>query len=274
MPVIPAVPGLLEVPELPITITILITLICWTAIRLMLSSNFKGRSLFVASFLVLLICLGSYFAISLKSQTVSTSIENLINPLKVPILVIGLASVYEMYVAIQHIHASAQNYKKTVTCIALFMLVLGILSSYLPLLSAPPSKAAMSPGETLLLPFVIGKDHITTASSYKGQITAEVSGVGQTKNSQWSDAFYIFANKARKFIHPTYSPTLGSILSINGKLVSTFVKLPDYKLDHTYDFTFDAPGGKITFTIAKNDFKNNTGAYTILICPWATDTCH
>ncbi|HJT59121.1 MAG TPA: hypothetical protein VJ761_21625 [Ktedonobacteraceae bacterium] len=274
MPLVPAVPGLLEVPELPITITILITLICWTATRLVLSSNFKGRSLFVASFLVLLTCLGSYFAISLKSQTVSTSIGNLINPLKVPILVIGLASVYEMYVAIQHIHASAQNYKKTVTFIALFMLVLGTLFCYLPLLSSPPANAAMSPREVLLLPFITGKDHVTTSSSYKGQITVEVSGVGQTKNSQWSDPFYIFANKARKFIHPAYNPTLGSVLLINSKLVSAFAKPPIYKLDHTYDFTFDAPGGKISFAIAKNDFKNNTGAYTILLCPWATDACH
>ncbi len=131
--------------------------------------------------------------------------------------------------------------------------------------------------ETLLVPFnrvtcFSGNSHgVKTLNSYKGKTRITVSGAGQAKGRQRSDAFYIFTDSANNpLVNPAHrDPNNGlidAVLWIDNQPTDNFMKpIPAYRSDHKYAFTINAPGGQLVFSVADCDPRNNTGSFTIVI---------
>lgn len=152
------------------------------------------------------------------------------------------------------------------------LLVLSFIAPFAP--TSSPSAAAAS-GETLFVPFTTPRPGLQTSQSYVGPITVTVSGTGQGFGTQDADAFYIYDDGAGDPIvpfHPIPQPpfpqgdNVNATLIINGSISDVYVQpIPSYRSDHTYTFTMNAPGGRLTFGIGDYNMADNTGAFTITI---------
>lgn len=115
--------------------------------------------------------------------------------------------------------------------------------------------------ETLGVPFT--SSGVSTANSYSGNVTISVSGTGQASQTQYSDAFYVYTNKAGTPNTP-YHPICW-VLNINGQATDNFVSLPPYNLSHSYTFQINVPAGHLTFNVCDGDHADNTGSYSITV---------
>jgi len=94
-----------------------------------------------------------------------------------------------------------------------------------------------------------------------------VSGVGQSSGTAYTDAFYVFTDGEGNQVKPEH-PT-DWILTINGDFAHYLIpsqEIPAYNEDHTYTFTIDAPGGKLTFGVRDGYSADNTGRYIVTLC--------
>ncbi|MGH2496830.1 MAG: serine/threonine protein kinase [Ktedonobacteraceae bacterium] len=115
--------------------------------------------------------------------------------------------------------------------------------------------------ETLGVPFT--SSGVATTHSYNGTVTISVSGTGQASQTQYSDAFYVYTNKAGTPNTPYHAVCW--VLNINGQATDNFVSLPPYNPSHSYTFQIDAPGGQLTFNVCDGDHADNTGSYSITV---------
>jgi len=119
--------------------------------------------------------------------------------------------------------------------------------------------------ETLTVLFKSGRKGTTTSHSYTGIASISISGIGQARKTQMSDAFYIYTDQRHHHVTPWRKESIGGTLFINNQTVDTFIigGIPRYRTDHHYNFQIKAPGGKLTFAIADDHPNDNKGSYTI-----------
>jgi hypothetical protein len=112
-----------------------------------------------------------------------------------------------------------------------------------------------------------------TRYSYKGKVTITVTGTGQAKGSQWSDAFYIYTDPKEKALPTPEHVDLNNgyvdaVLMINNQEIKQPLltgPVPGYNPNHSYTFTIDAPGGQLTFSINDCNSTNNYGSYDVTV---------
>lgn len=120
--------------------------------------------------------------------------------------------------------------------------------------------------ENLVASFNDGVYATYTKNSYKGRVSITVSGIGQAADTQYSDAFYLFADSNKNSI--THEST-GFILTINGDLGWKLIpnkRIPAYRSDHIYEFEINAPGGNLSFGVSDEITSDNTGSYKLTLC--------
>lgn len=115
--------------------------------------------------------------------------------------------------------------------------------------------------DTLGVPFT--STGVSTTHSYNGSVTISVSGTGQASQTQYSDAFYVYTNKAGTPNVPYHAVCW--VLNINGQATDNFISLPPYNPSHSYTFQINVPAGQITFNVCDGDHADNTGSYSITV---------
>jgi hypothetical protein len=121
--------------------------------------------------------------------------------------------------------------------------------------------------ETLTVPFKDGASGISTENYYSGSVTILVQGTGQAGNTALSDAFYVFTDNDGQSVEPQhFTDFYNFTLWINGEPADTLVNpIPPYNADHVYEFTIQAPGGRLVFAVGDVYLSDNEGYYTIQI---------
>jgi len=121
-------------------------------------------------------------------------------------------------------------------------------------------------GETVTAPFQNGWTGVTTAQSYQGLATLAVTGVGQASGTNFSDAFYVFAQGDGTPVTPSHSQEFA--LALNGEKIDDFLVdgVPPYRPDHRYVFRVRVPAGHLTFGVSDGFGADNSGKYTIGLC--------
>ena len=148
------------------------------------------------------------------------------------------------------------------------VICLGMMSLSLPFvqqLTNPPE--GCSSLERLAVPFTGGYNAAYTQYSYQGKIFVTVSGTGQSSGSQYTDAFYLFADGDGRSILPEHPREW--ILTINGEPASNLTpngEIPTYQSDHVYNFAIIVPEGTLSFGVNDGFAADNTGSYTITLC--------
>mgnify|MGYP000356640810 CR=1 FL=1 len=129
-------------------------------------------------------------------------------------------------------------------------------------------EAITVPFELVVVPF--NKIEPTlTQNTYSGTVTLNISGTGQAGNTDWSDAFYLYAHED----YVAYDPPLLQYfaLEIDGqRAIETLGLLenpPPYSSDHTYTVTYNVgtEPRRITFRISDSTVGDNTGEFRIEI---------
>jgi hypothetical protein len=129
---------------------------------------------------------------------------------------------------------------------------------------APVQGCAIS--ENLVASFTDGVYATYTEKSYNGRVDIIVSGIGQAADTQYSDAFYLFADSNK---NPITRESTGFILTINGDLAYHLIpnkRIPAYRSDHIYEFEINAPGGNLSFGVSDEITSDNTGSYKLTLC--------
>lgn len=134
-----------------------------------------------------------------------------------------------------------------------------------------PSQSSHTPicpnTEILTAPYLGGIWAAQTQNLYAGTIRVTVSGTGQSSGTAYTDAFYLFTDGEGNKVTPEH-PT-DWILTINGDFAHYLIRdqeIPAYNEDHTYTFTINAPGGKLTFGVRDGYSADNTGRYIVTLC--------
>ena len=135
----------------------------------------------------------------------------------------------------------------------------------------PPSQLTDTPicpdTESIHVPYLGGIWAVQTQNSYAGTTMVNVSGIGQSSGTAYTDAFYLFTDGEGNRVTPEH-PT-DWILTINGDFAHYLIpnqEIPVYNEDHTYTFTIIAPGGKLTFGVRDGYAADNTGRYIVTLC--------
>ncbi len=138
----------------------------------------------------------------------------------------------------------------------------------------PQVLSSSATGETLTVPFTNGTAGVQTSQSYQGIINVTVSGFGQAAGTAFSDAFYIFTDQAGNPITPVPPPgPFNFTLWINGGPADNFVQpIPPFNVNHLYTFQINAPGGPLTFAVGDTFTSDNTGAFTVTVERFLSDT--
>jgi hypothetical protein len=121
--------------------------------------------------------------------------------------------------------------------------------------------------EHLTVPFTGSYNATYTQYSYKGKVFVIVSGTGQSAGTQYTDAFYLFADDDGRSINPEH-PT-DWILTINGDLANYLIpngEIPPYRSEHIYNFEIIVPDGNLSFGVSDGFASDNTGSYAITLC--------
>jgi parallel beta-helix repeat protein len=125
-------------------------------------------------------------------------------------------------------------------------------------------------GEKLIALFRDGLTGGIPVLTYKGLNTVTVHDVGQASGGDFSDAFYVFADRDGNPITP-YHPTepYNWVLSINGQKAEVFIpdqQVPAYRPDHRYTFQIYVPTRSLSFGVNDLYTPDNTGRYVIGLC--------
>ena len=159
------------------------------------------------------------------------------------------------------------------TCIgATFAAMIGLGLPYIQKLTNQPQTVQPPVGgcrisEILAVPFTGSYDAVYTQYSYKGKVFIRVFGVGQSAGTQYTDAFYLFADSDGSLQTPQH-PT-DWILTINGDFAHYLIsneQIPSYRSDHIYDFEIIVPDGNLSFGVSDGFASDNTGNYAIILC--------
>ena len=121
--------------------------------------------------------------------------------------------------------------------------------------------------EIIQVPYPGGIWAVQTQNSYAGTTRVNVSGIGQSSGTAYTDAFYLFTDGEGNKITPEH-PT-DWILAIDGDFAHYLIpsqEIPAYNEDHTYTFIVNAPGGKLTFGVRDGYAADNTGRYIVTLC--------
>lgn len=202
-------------------------------------------------------------AILLPPRFGSSLIETIKNLQNTSIIAVFAAvAIVFGYVAIAggtgHKPPSLKGFKFSLSTCILFTFLIVVIQIIVPY--------TFTKHETLLVPFTLGTKGVQTQQSYEGIITIEILGEGQAERAEMSDAFYIYTDTAGRMIQPWHPTTLYNFtLWINGEPADYFIPVPGFRLDHTYSFQLNAPGGRLTFAIGDKNTKDNSGSYTITI---------
>jgi hypothetical protein len=159
------------------------------------------------------------------------------------------------------IFASCGTMVAAVVCLG----VMGLGLPYMQKLANPPE--GCSTFEHLTVPFTGSYNAAYTQYSYKGRVFVTVSGIGQSAGTQYTDAFYLFADGEGRSIMPEH-PT-DWILTINGDRASYLIpngEIPLYRSDHIYNFEIIVPDGTLSFGVSDGFASDNTGSYMITLC--------
>jgi len=121
--------------------------------------------------------------------------------------------------------------------------------------------------ETLTVYFKDGATGVSTENQYSGYVTIIVLGAGRASAAQMSDAFYVFTDFDGKSIDPMrYDEFYNFTLWINGEPADTMIdSIPPFNPDHVYQFTINAPGGRLVFAVGDIYVDDNDGSYVIMI---------
>ena len=136
-----------------------------------------------------------------------------------------------------------------------------------PTTAPSPTPTTTPITETVTAYFTAGENAATTAHSYSGLVTIQVSGVGQASQQQYSDALYRYTDSSGNTINNPGHPSCW-VLYINDKPVEDSTSnghIPAYSTGHYYSFTIYAPGGTLSFGVCDNVYTDNTGYYTITV---------
>lgn len=155
-------------------------------------------------------------------------------------------------------------------CIALLISLLAVTSRATP----GQSPVALADSETIVVPFT-SLSGVLTALYYSGPISVTVMRYGQMFGTDYTDAFWTFTSNGSPLATPVRSP--GDGVTINGKPIDSWLpSTPAYRSDHTYNFTINAPGGRLRFGISDTYVADNSGQYTVTLSggmpPTATPT--
>ncbi|MCA1567762.1 MAG: right-handed parallel beta-helix repeat-containing protein [Acidobacteria bacterium] len=125
-------------------------------------------------------------------------------------------------------------------------------------------------GEVVMAPFTGGLGGGVSSLTYRGFDTVTVTGVGQASGTNYSDAFYIFADGNGNPITPQhYASQYNWTLAINSQPAESFIpgqQVPAYRPDHRYTFRINAPGSPLTFGVGDGYGPDNSGRYVIGLC--------
>ena len=133
-----------------------------------------------------------------------------------------------------------------------------------------PSGAAFNPPcssthETLTANFSGGRQAVFTTNSYSGNVDLIVSGYGQAEGKNWTDAFYMFKDKAGNPLTPSHPN--GGIFTINKLIVDKFIDPPPaYNASHVYQFLVVTTSGNMSFGVMDQNLTDNKGSYTVSVC--------
>jgi outer membrane protein assembly factor BamD (BamD/ComL family) len=119
--------------------------------------------------------------------------------------------------------------------------------------------------ESVNVPFDGGPASTRTRYSYSGRVFITVSGTGQASGTDYTDAFYVFADSEGNKLSPEM---IGFSLTINGQLAKNLIpqgQVPTYRDDHVYTFDINAPGGGLYFGV-DDQSDDNTGSYRVNLC--------
>ena len=150
--------------------------------------------------------------------------------------------------------------------------VIGLGLPYIRKLTNQPHVAQPPVGgcrisEILTVPFTGSYDAAYTQFSYNGRVFIRVFGTGQSAGTQYTDAFYLFADSDGR-LHTPEHPT-DWILTINGDSAHYLIpneQIPLCRSDHIYDFEIIVPEGNLSFGVRDGFASDNTGNYAIVLC--------
>jgi hypothetical protein len=109
----------------------------------------------------------------------------------------------------------------------------------------------------------------TTKNSYFGSVSLTVYGIGYAAGTGWTDAFYVYVNRAGRRITPEHHGDVG--LCINGQPVEDYLTtIPPYSSNHTYQFTISLGGNsqQLTFSAC----ARLSGQFTITVTASVEET--
>jgi PKD repeat protein len=128
--------------------------------------------------------------------------------------------------------------------------------------------------ETVTVPFTTVSDGTTggvlTSNSYTGIVTITVSGTGWARNSNLSDAFWVFTGPGAIFYNPSwYHLRIGTDHPVSQLGGSP----PPYTSSHVYTFQWNvgASPEQLRFWVSDGVFSDNGGSYTITVTGSNTD---
>ena len=130
---------------------------------------------------------------------------------------------------------------------------------------------AAARAEVIVVPFNDATP-TSTASSYSGEVTVTVSGIGQSAGASFNDAFYVFANGDGTPFSPPQDDgfydlgfgTGGSASSIDYYVSPT----PAYNPTHVYTFNIDtglSTPAPLDFDVVDDVYADNTGSFTVSV---------
>jgi hypothetical protein len=138
----------------------------------------------------------------------------------------------------------------------------------IPTATNTPLPRVVKPGsETLTVYFKDGATGVSTVNDYSGMVTIYAEGTGKASAPQLSDAFYVFTDFNGNPIEPMrFKELYNFTLWINGGPADEYVEpIPPYNDDHVYEFTIDAPGGKLVFAVGDVAVADNDGYFTVTV---------
>lgn len=133
---------------------------------------------------------------------------------------------------------------------------------------ATPTVAA----ETLIVPFTT-PDAATTVGKYSGIVYLRVSGIGQSNQTTYNDAFYLYndtiAFNMSQFYQLAFStsPLLANNPATEAKY-ALVGPMPAYNPAHVYTFAIDTglvSPGFLHFGVSDNGYGDNSGQYVIAV---------
>lgn len=133
-----------------------------------------------------------------------------------------------------------------------------------PATPSPTSTTPPAVSDTLTVDFANPYGTQTT-NSYTGMVTVTVSGAGGVGPKGWSDAFYQYVdfNNGNPINPPEHSTCY--VMYINGAPTDGLVSTPAYNTNHLYQFTMNAPGGRLNFSICDHQYGDNHGSLTVKV---------